>query len=243
MRIGIVGTGTIATAVVRGIAGDGHEITVSERSAANAAALARDFANVTIATNAEVVARSEVIFLGLMAKDASAILSALPFRPDQKVVSFMAGASLEDVAEMVAPASASAIMMPFPAIARGGSAIMMLGDEALVASLFGAHNQVFALASAAELEAYLCAQAVLSPVARMIDDAAGWLAGRVTDASKGEAFLRTLVASSLTDSRTADLIEALNTPGGYNQRLRLMLEQSGMRDALRDGLNNLETGS
>ncbi|MEJ2020348.1 MAG: NAD(P)-binding domain-containing protein [Maritimibacter sp.] len=231
MRIGIVGTGTIATAVVRGIAGDGHEITVSERSATNAAALARDFANVTIATNAEVVARSEVIFLGL------------PFRPDQKVISFMAGASLDEVATMISPASAAAIMMPFPAIARGGSAIMMLGDEALVASLFGARNQIFALASAADLEAYLCAQAVLSPVARMIDDAAGWLAGRVTDASKGEAFLRTLVASSLTDSHTADLIEALNTPGGYNQRLRLMLEQSGMRDALRDGLDNLETGS
>ena len=33
MRIGVIGTGTIASAVVRGIAGDGHAITVSERSA------------------------------------------------------------------------------------------------------------------------------------------------------------------------------------------------------------------
>ena len=40
MKIGVIGTGTIATAVVQGIAGDGHQITVSDRSATNACALA-----------------------------------------------------------------------------------------------------------------------------------------------------------------------------------------------------------
>ncbi len=34
MRIGVLGTGTIASAVVQGIAQDGHEITVSKRSRA-----------------------------------------------------------------------------------------------------------------------------------------------------------------------------------------------------------------
>ena len=68
MRIGVLGTGTIATAVVRGIAGDGHQISVSERSAENSAALAAEFGNVTVADNQAVLDRSDVVFLGLMAE-------------------------------------------------------------------------------------------------------------------------------------------------------------------------------
>ncbi|MCU9836405.1 NAD(P)-binding domain-containing protein [Ruegeria sp. WL0004] len=240
MRIGVIGTGTIATAVVHGIAGDGHAITVSDRSAANAQALAAAYPNVRVASNQAVVEESDIVILGLMAEKASGILGALTFRADQQVITLMAGATLEEVAQMVAPARAAAIMMPFPGIAQGGSPIMMQGDADLVRALFGARNQVFALKDAAEMAAYLCAQAVLSPVARMVSDAAGWLASRVSDPAQGEAFLRALVASSLAGTDCASLIEALNTPGGYNQRLRLHMEGAGMGDSLRAGLDRLE---
>ncbi len=90
------------------------------------------------------------------------------------------------------------------------------------------------------MAAYLVAQAVLSPVARMVGDAAVWLDARVSDPEQGEAFLRMLVASSLSGSACAALIEALNTPGGYNQRLRVHMEESGMGKTLRTGLDGLE---
>ena len=49
MRIGVLGCGTIASAAVRGIAQDGHVITVSRRNEEHATALAECYANVTIA--------------------------------------------------------------------------------------------------------------------------------------------------------------------------------------------------
>ncbi|SDE34058.1 NAD(P)-binding domain-containing protein [Ruegeria marina] len=240
MRIGVLGTGTIATAVVHGIAGDGHSIAVSERSAANAQALAAAYPNVTVASNQAVVDESDIVILGLMAEQAPGILGALVFCDGQQVITLMAGATLEQVAQMVAPARAAAIMMPFPGIAQGGSPIMMQGDADLVAALFGARNQIFALKDAEEMAAYLCAQAVLSPVVRMVGDAGQWLGARVSDPEQGEAFLRALVASSLAGTDCASLIEALNTPGGYNQRLRLHMEAAGMGDSLRAGLDTLE---
>ena len=91
------------------------------------------------------------------------------------------------------------------------------------------------------MAAYLCAQAVLSPIARMVADAADWLGERAPDKAQGEAFLRQLVVSSLGGTACEPLIEALNTPGGYNQRLRLHMEQAGMRTALADGLDELES--
>ena len=240
MRLGVVGTGTIATAVVRGIAADGHHIVVSERGAANASALAGAFENVSVASNQGVLDASEVVFLGLLPDAAPAILEPLRFRPDHRVISLIGGSSPGEVADMVTPAAAEAIVLPFPGIAQGGSPVLTLGNAELVHAIFGARNQIFALQSAAELDAHLSAQAVLSPVAILVDMASGWLAQRTGDPEKGDAFLRALVASSLSRTPCNDLLAALNTPGGYNQRLRQHMEGHGMPDALIEGLNALE---
>ncbi len=240
MKLGFIGTGTIATAVVHGIAGDGHEITVSKRSAAKSRALDEAYANVRVVENQAVVDKSDILLLGVTDDAAPAALAQLTFRPDQQVISFMADTPLEAVAELVAPAQAAALMLPFPGIAEGGSPVLALGDVDLVEQIFGRRNAVFGLATREEMQAHLCAQAVLSPIARMLDDAATWLGPRVADPAQGEAFLRALVSSSLGGGLTAAaLIDALNTPGGYNQRLRLAMEASGMGTALATGLDAL----
>ncbi|OBY24812.1 NAD(P)-binding domain-containing protein [Leisingera sp. JC1] len=240
MRLGFLGCGTIASAVVRGLAGKGHQITVSERSASHSSALAEAYDEVAVASNQEVIDASDVVFLGLMAETAEDILSSLAFRDDQQVISFMAGADLDQVSGWAAPARAAAVMMPFPGIAQGGSPIMPLGDTELLGRIFEPDNLVFVLEDGAELKAYLAAQAVLSPAARLVGDAADWLGQRVADPAQGEAFLRMLLSTSLQVSGCSELIEALNTPGGFNQRLRLYMEEAGMREDLAEGLDKLE---
>jgi pyrroline-5-carboxylate reductase len=202
--------------------------------------LASEIAEVRVAELQQILDQSQVVFLGLMLDAAPEVLGALTFPADLRVVSFMAGADLQQIAALVAPARAEAVMMPFPGIAQGGSAIMALGETDLLSTLFAPHNRVFSLRNAQELDAYLCAQAVLSPVARLTADAATWLGARVSDPAQGEAFLRMLVSSSLSEAGAKDLIEALNTPGGYNQRLRLHMENSGMGRHLVSGLDALE---
>jgi len=152
----------------------------------------------------------------------------------------MAAATLEQADAMVRPARVVALIMPFPGISSGGTPIILQGDTGLPGQLFGARNSIFPLREGTEMAAYLCAQAVLSPVARLINDAAEWLGERVSDKEQGEAFLRELVASNQSETESAALIEALNTRGGFNQRLRLDMEASGMQEALRVGLNRLK---
>ena len=116
---------------------------------------------------------------------------------------------------------------------------MMQSDSELVGQIFGGRNSIFPVNDAAEMDAYLCAQAVLSPVARMVADAADWLGERVADKPQAEAFLRALIATNLSAVPCETLIEALNTPQGYNQRLRLHMEDSGMGDTLKAGLDKM----
>lgn len=240
MKIGILGTGTITSAVVHGIAQDGHQITISNRNAEKAKRLTDAFENVEIADNQTVLDHSDVVFVGLLAEIGHAILPQLRFRPDQQVISVMAGISLDQVAALVTPAQAAAVAMPFPGIAQGGSPLMMQGDTELVGSIFGARNTLYPLRNDAELSAYLCAQAVLSSVAQMVSDAAHWLSDRVDDPTQAEAFLRDLVSSSLQATQTDELIAALNTEGGYNQRLRQHMVAAGTSETLAQGLHKLE---
>ncbi len=240
MRIGVIGTGTIASAVVEGIAGGGHDIAVSRRSAAQSARLAQMFDNVTVHDNQAVLDRSDMVFLGLMANAAAEILASLTFRSDQRVISLMADCPLERIAQMVRPARAAAVMIPFPGIAQGGSPALGYGDTDLLQELFGARNTIFALGSEAELATYNCAQAVLSPATVLVAEAADWLGARIEDLAQGEAFLRALVGSSLMGTDCATLLGALDTPGGYNQRLRNHMDRAGMNGALAEGLDKLE---
>ncbi len=239
MRLGFLGTGTIAEAVVRGIAPKGYAITVSERSAARAARLVKEFPNIVAADNQGVIDASDVVFLGLLAEHAPAVLDGLGFRAGQEVVSFMAGIPLAAVGRLVAPARAVALMLPFPGIAQGGSPILALGQPGLIETLFTPANAVYALRDTDELDTYMAAQAILSPAVQMVGHAARWMGGRGADAMQGEAFLRHLVASSLMTGDCQGMLDALNTEGGYNQRLRQHMEREGMREALSEGLDRL----
>ena len=240
MKIGVIGTGTIASAVVRGTIGEGHEFLVSRRNAQRSADLARELDSVTVADNQAIIDACDVVLLGLTAETAPSVLATLRFRTYQSVISLMAGLALDQVGALVAPARAEAILIPFPAIAHGASPVLVLGNEELVGSIVGKRNQVIELESDESLRAYLCAQAVLSPVAQMIDTAAIWLARRTGNAEQAETFLRSLVVTSLSPTPVRNLLDALNTEGGFNQRLRQQIEAAGLLGHLIEGLDDLE---
>lgn len=238
MKLGFIGTGTIASAVVEGIARDGHQITVSERSRARSADLAARF-GVAVADNQGVVDASDVLFLGLLPAQAAEVLPTLAFRPGQRLVSFMAGVTLDGLAPLTAPADPVAVMLPFPGIAKGGSPIIAMGQTDLIEQVFGARNSVYSVENDVELAAYLSAQAVLSPAVKLVADAAAWLAPKVSDPARAEDFLRVLVGSSLMTNEIGPLLQALDTPGGYNARLREHMDAAGTPQALTKGLNSL----
>lgn len=253
MRIGVIGTGTIASAVIHGIANDDHQIVVSDRNAENAQALAAAYASVTVAANQDVLDAVDVVFLGTTDVVARRVLPDLEFRQDHVVISLMAGPTLPEIAALVAPASAEALMIPFPFIAQGQSPILCYPASDVVQQLFGGTNSVLAMSTMAEMNSYLSAQALLSPVLKMLAQGAAWLGtqtgDQTNDHQKAEKFLRLLIGGSLlanpldTPDVVASLIADLDTPGGFNARLRDHMAQHGTYDALAQGLDLLSSRS
>lgn len=239
MKLGFLGCGTIASAVVAGIAEQGHDIRVSQRNAHHAQALAQRFENVQVSDNAQLLAESDWVVVGLLPEVAQVLLPQLSFRPDHQVISMMAALSLQDVQVLIGPAQARAIMLPFPSIAHGPSPVLAQGDVSAVAAILGRQHPVFDVHGPEGLKAYLSAQAILSPMAELVNTTAQWMRDHGVNPNEGEAFLRALLASNLQAGPCTALVQALDTPGGFNQRMRLHVQASGLPSQWLEGLSAL----
>src|SRR3546814_18499581 len=104
-RLGLIGTGTIAAAIVEGLALSGNEpILLSPRNADIAADLASRFSHVGVASdNQAVIDASDLVILAVRPPLADAVLGPLRFRPDHRLLSLIATSPISRVRESSAP--------------------------------------------------------------------------------------------------------------------------------------------
>src|SRR5690349_13221878 len=117
MTLGIIGTGTMASAVVEGLrsAGDSSSILLSPRNAITASALAERFPGVAVSSsNQEVLDHSDTVLLAVRPQVAENVLSVLRFRPDQQILSIIAIFDLERLRALVSPARRIVRAVPLP---------------------------------------------------------------------------------------------------------------------------------
>ncbi len=245
MRVGFIGTGEIAGYMVQGLAGRGHQITLSARNAAKAADLAAAHPEVTVAENQQVVAQSDTVFLCLMANVANDVLPRLTFRPDQNIISVMTDLTVADLQRLCAPATEIACTIPLSAIASGGSMLPVFPASPGLEELFGASDHVIPVASQSALNAHFGGSALSAPLIALMQTGAAWLAEQTGDPKAAEAYVAGVFAGFLRQMQEtgADfdmLLQGLATEGGLNATLKQHMEDHGSHAALIQGLNTLK---
>lgn len=223
-RVGFIGTGQIATAMVRGLVGHGHEIHVSDRNPHVAAELSAEFPSVTVASNHGVVKAADIVFLCLPGELADKVLPSLPFRAGQSVVSVMMGVPRARLIDLCGPADDIAITIPLPGIACGGCPLPVYPASPALESLFAPQNPVFVVDSEAALSAHFGATALSSPLLAMMARTTAWLAQYTGDPLQAEAYVVAMIRSQLAERPIphvlAQTLMMLSTEGGLNAMLR-----------------------
>jgi pyrroline-5-carboxylate reductase len=150
MKLGFVGSGKMATALVLGAADSGvfarEDILVSDAFPGVAEKLGAAARVTAVAGNAELVAQSEVLVLCVKPSDALAALRALGAAAAGKlIISIVAGLPVAALQEAAGSAARIVRVMPnTPALIHRGAAAYALGpnateeDAALTEKLFGA---------------------------------------------------------------------------------------------------------
>ncbi|NEY90287.1 NAD(P)-binding domain-containing protein [Tabrizicola oligotrophica] len=238
-RVGFIGTGEIASLMVQGLAGQGHEIVVSDRNAEVAARLAATVPGLRVASNREVVAAADIVILCLLARVADEALTGLPFRAGQSVISVMVDVGLAKLQKLCAPATDIAITIPLPPIATGGCPLPVYPASPALEMLFGARNRVFTVRDEVALNAHFGATALCSPFLAQVLTTAAWLTEFTGDADQSQAYVRDVLRGYLPENgekgHLGAALQSLSTEGGLNATLRAAMNEANAD--LRAGLD------
>ena len=192
--------------------------------------------------NQSVVDASDVVCLGVRPQHAREIVAPLAFRPDQVVVSFIAGISTKAVQELLPEPRAICRVTPLPTIARRQGPILLFPSEPAVRDLFAPLGDLIVAASEDEMAAYGFASGAMSSFFAQMQVAIDWLSEHgVPRVGARDYMMSMMSALGQTGARTtladlADLPRRHETVGGLNEACRERLSAAGWFDAYADGL-------
>lgn len=246
-RLGFIGTGTIAAAMVRGLKGSSlHDwpILLSPRSSDVAGALANEFAGVEIATdNQAVIDGSDMVILAVRPQIAESVLQDLRFRDDQDVVSLIAATSAGRIADWIGT-SRVCRAIPLPFVEQRHDVTPVFPPHPAAIELFDALGQALPVHDQAAFDLYASLSALMETYFAFVETAVGWAAGQGLPEPDARAYLSGLFHNLgiILNESPRDLSELRadhSTQGGLNEQVAAAFAAQGGSAALEGALSRV----
>lgn len=241
MRIGFIGVGNIAAALVEGLCTSGLaglDIFLSPRNAARSAALAARYPHVRrLGSNQEVLDQSEIVFLSVRPVIAPGVLKELQFREDHIVVSLIALLNYSELRELVRPAAQVSRAIPLPTVIRHNCPIPLFHAGAQVVQLFGHLGEPLLVHDEEQLHAIWSLTGLIAPLYELMADLSEWTMTHGVAPATANAYVANLFQSLSYLAQTADPIDFremakhATTPGGINEQAGKEIREKGAHNA------------
>jgi pyrroline-5-carboxylate reductase len=245
VRLGFVGVGTIASAMVDGLRAAGVEapVLLSSRNAETASALAARHPDVRVAErNQAVLDGSDLVVLAVRPQIAEDVLRDLRFRSDHHILSLVATVSLDQLRAMMAPATRITRAVPLPAVAlRQGPTAMFPPDDA-VRALFDRLGTAIVLEDEAAFDLFTSASATTACYFAFAGTIARWLERHGINANASRLFVGDMLrglACTHPERDFAALADEHQTHGGINEQVIQQVAPDGTIAALDTALDGV----
>jgi pyrroline-5-carboxylate reductase len=246
-RLGFIGVGTIAEALITGMCAGGKQrgtFLLSPRNADIAKRLAERFSSVEVARdNQSVIDASDIIFLAIRPQVAVDVLGALKFRQDQRIVSLIATFDVARLRTLVAPAGTITRAAPLPGVARRLGPLTLYPPVPEIAALLEGLGQLIQLQNEADLEAFWAVTGLMGSYFGMLDEIAGWLTRQKLEEAQIRPFVSAMfealaVTAAERSSEGFDrLVVEHSTPGGLNEQAYRELQAAGWTGLISQALD------
>lgn len=246
MVLGVIGVGSIASAIVTGLCrGDEpQDFLLSPRNPRVAANLAASYPSVRIAESNEAVAQeSSLVLLCLRPADAG-LLRNLSFRCDASVISVMAGISLRELADLVGPVANMARAIPLPSVAVGRGVTPVYPFIEPARSLFARLGTVVEVADESSFNLFSTSSSTVAAHFAYLAQISDWLTSRGIDSLVARQYVAALFGELSGSLQGADpdfegMAKEHTTPGGLNERFRQIMTEQGVWKTVHDGLEQI----
>ena len=226
-RVGFIGVGAIADAVIRGMMQSGYRetIIVSARNTQRSHELSKQFSNVVVEfENQALVDRSDWVFVAVLPDQARPLLNSLKFREDQKLISLVAGIDLAELKMIARPLNQVHRMIPLPPIEFGVGPLPICPPCQPLADLFAGCAAVIPLETEDSFSVFSAASGMMAAHHQWVSDIAAWMQNQGV-AGDNAAKYATQMVKALTEIevRTAPeqlpkLADECTTAGGLNEQ-------------------------
>ena|SRR3990167_11437408 len=257
VRVGVIGVGTIAKAVLTGLctAFKNNEkpdfiegkILISKRGTANANELATNFPEfIEIASDLEtIVNNSDWLIVALLPTSAAEILNGFTFRKDQIVLNFMSGIlSEEDAKKVFAPVEQVVRVCPWPcARLRLGPIMILNSPNELVTQFLGLVGTVTHTTTMDEFITICASSCVMASFYNSLETITKWLEGKNIPKATASTFLGSIIHAFAVDAKNQGdqgfqhITDDSQTPGGLNEQVLKSLVNDGVFNHLTNALD------
>ncbi len=224
MKIGVIGTGIMASYIVTGFCDFDceHQFILSPRNREKSAFLAEKYSNVTVAKdNQDVLDNCEAVILSVLPQTAEEILSKLTFRKELKVISIIPVLGLKKIAEIIGETEILVDVLPLPFIKQRIGPIVINPPCKEIEDIIRPLGDLIAVEDPAQMAAMRTITALMSPYYELCNSVVEWgMENSLTEeASKAytTSFFGALsvLASQTEKGKLKELAEEM-TPGGLN---------------------------
>ncbi len=246
-KIGFVGVGTIAEALIIGMCAGGEhraDILLSPRSAEIAERLSRQYDFIRMAAdNQSVVDGSDIVFLAVRPQVADEVLSPLVFRADQRIVSLIATYDVARLQPLVAPAITIARAIPLPPVAQRKAAMTLYPPLPEIAALLDGLGQLVQLDREDDIDACVAVTALMGSYFGMLDGITRWLSQRGIASEQAQSYVGAIyhALGIAAEAQAADGFDRLSveysTRGGLNEQAWRELRAAGLNDMFSEALD------
>lgn len=226
MRIGVIGVGVIAVAVVRALEekyGDSARFFLSPRNAEKAKTLANEFGSISVlSSNQEVVDNSDIVLLAVLPDIAREVVSALRFSSRQHVVSLISEPRVDELAAWIDACASITRVIPLTFIERRIGPVLVFPGTPIVRDLLDGLGEIVVAETETSFIHIHALSAVMGPFYYLADELIRWMDGFGEARGVTTAYLFSLFRA-LADQGLRTEPNALSglwremTPGGLNE--------------------------
>lgn len=251
MKIGLIGTGIIGEACIKGFYRVGKfngEMFISRRSEDKSAALADEFLQITVLDdNQAIVDSCDLLILAVLPEQTEAVLKSLTLQPEQRLLSLVSSITLGSLAEWAAPVTKISRAIPLPPIEFGLGPIPICPATPELDFLLDPVGVVVALTDEEQFLSIAVGSALMAMYYEMTSNIAVYMKNGGLAAEEAARYASSMMVALADSTERVNYDELLQmsedclTPGGLNEQVLFGLREAGWYDSLEKEMEGIKT--
>lgn len=249
MKLGFIGIGRIACAVVKGLGTSNIKnttINLSPRNDKNSSYLAKKFSNVNrLESNQLVLDNSDIIFISVPPKVSKEILNSLKFKETHTVISFIPFLIFSELIEAVRPAGKVSRAIPLPTVVNHNCPIPILNSDKTITKLISYIGEPLLLENENQLHVLWTLTGFIVSFYDLLKELSAWTRSNGVNEKIANKYIVDMFHSLTFSAKEGnqidfdELVKHASTPNGLNEQALKEFQEKRVHEVYKITADNL----